>query len=193
MSEKPSYEDTNSKYIQGIKENDISVLREIYNDSLPEVAKYIKRNSGNDDDAKDVFQEGILVIFNKIQSNNLVLTTSLHVFLFMVCKRIWLKKLKKKSKKEVTLEGVEEFVIEESIEDRLIQSRKWKLFNEKFALISEECQKVLKMLFNGNSGKQIAETMGYSEEYAKRKKYKCKLSLTEMIRKDPEYKNLTSF
>ncbi|MEM6963504.1 MAG: sigma-70 family RNA polymerase sigma factor [Bacteroidota bacterium] len=193
MSEKPNYESKNKRYLKGIKENDISTLREIYKDSLPEVTKYIKKNSGNEADAKDVFQEGILVIFKKIQSDSLVLTTSFHVFLFMVCKRIWLKKLKKKSKAAVTLDDVEEFVIEESIEDRWIQSRKWKLFNEKFSLISEECQKVLKMLFNGKSGNQIAQAMGYTEEYAKRKKYKCKLSLTEIIRKDPEYKNLTSF
>ena len=193
MSEKPKYEITNARYLKGITENDYSILKEIYDESLPEIIKYIKRNSGTIDDGKDVFQEGILIIFKKIKEGKLTLTTSFHAFLFMVCKRIWLKKMKRKGNKEVTFDELEGFSIEDNIEERLIKSRKWKLFNEKFHLLAEECKKVLKMFFNGKSGKHISEVMGYSEEYAKRKKYKCKLSLIDLIKNDPEYKNLTTF
>ncbi len=182
---------TESDYLKGIKENDFLILEKIYKTSLPEVVKYIKRNSGTLDDAKDVFQEGILIIYNKVMQDKLVLTTSFHVFLFSVCKRIWLKKLKKKSNKEVTLESDWEFGYEEQYEERFLKTQKWALFNQKFQELTEECRKVLKLLFNGFSGKEIAETMGYTEEYAKRKKYKCKLSLAERIRKDRLYQNLT--
>ena len=88
----------NSKYLEGLANNDLSVLEKIYEESLPEVIKHVKRNSGNTEDAKDVFQEGILVIYKKVKEDKLQLTTSFHVFLFMVCKRIWLKKLKSKLK-----------------------------------------------------------------------------------------------
>jgi len=184
---------SNSEYLKGIADNDLSILNRIYQDSLPEVIKYVKRNSGTLDDAKDVFQEGILVIFKKVKAETLTLTTDFHVFLFMVCKRIWLKKIKRNSKKEVTLDEVREFSIEEDLDEGFIKTRKWNLFNKQFKLLAEECRKVLKMLFNGASGKEIAQAMGYTEEYAKRKKYKCKLSLTNLIKKDSEYKNLTNF
>ena len=190
MSTNQTYLTTNAEYLKGIAENDLSILKKIYAESLPEVIKYVQKNSGSIDDAKDVFQEGILVIFKKVKANALELTTPFHVFLFMVCKRIWLKKIKKSYKKEVTLDEVKEFSIEENLEDNFIKTRKWTLFNKKFSQLAEECRKVLKMLFNGRSGKEIAEAMGYTEEYAKRKKYKCKLSLTDLIKKDPEYKNL---
>lgn len=182
----------NEAYLKGIAENDISVLQKIYKESLPEVIKYVKRNSGQLDDAKDVFQEGILVIFRRVQKGDLVLTTPFHMFLFMVCKRIWLKKLKKKWNKEVTFDGLGEFSFEEDLDEQFIQSRKWALFNQKFQLLAEECQTVLKMLFNGRSGKEIAVAMGYTEDYAKRKKYKCKQSLANMIKKDAEYQHLTT-
>ena len=182
---------TNDEYLEGIAKNDLSVLKKIYEQSLPEVVKYVKRNSGTVEDAKDIFQEGILVVFRKVKSNTLKLTTDFHVFLFIVCKRIWLKKLKKRGIKEVTLEPNREFVLEENLEERFVQSRKWSLFNEKFQQLAEECRKVLKMLFNGKSGKEIAKTMGYTEDYAKRKKYKCKLGLAALVKNDPEYKNLT--
>lgn len=181
----------NSEYLEGIAKNDFTILEKIYSESLPEVVKHIKRNSGTLDDAKDVFQEGILVIHKKVQDNSLELTTSFHVYLFSVCKRIWLKKLKKKGKKEVTLEAEWEFGYEEQYEERFLKTQKWNLFNQKFEELTEECRKVLKLLFNGFSGVEIAQTMGYTEEYAKRKKYKCKMSLAGLIKKDVRYKSLT--
>ena len=81
---------TNKEYLSGIVNNDFSLLQRIYEQSLPEVIRYVKKNSGTLDDAKDVFQEGIMVIFKKVKEDRLVLTTSFHAFLFMVCKRIWL-------------------------------------------------------------------------------------------------------
>lgn len=182
----------NKNYLRGIVENDFSVLQQIYRESLPEVIKYVKRNSGTTDDAKDVFQEGILVIFRKVSNDQLELTTSFHNFLFSVCKRIWLKKLKKKGNKEVAFVDSEEYSYEENFEDDFIKTRKWQLFNKKFQLLAEECRKVLKMFFNGRSSNEIANAMGYTEEYAKRKKYKCKRSLAELIKKDAEYNNLIS-
>jgi RNA polymerase sigma factor (sigma-70 family) len=181
---------TNDEYIRGIATNDHSVLQNIYQVSLPEIAKYIYRNTGTEDDAKDVFQEGILVLYRKIKAENLTLTTSFHVFLFSVCKRIWLRKLKKRGKKEVPFEDNDAFIYEEELEESFIKRRKWSLFNKKLEQMSEECRNVLRMFFDGRSGKEIAQQMGYSEDYAKRKKYKCKLSLTDLIKKDPEYKYL---
>ena len=183
---------TNTEYLRGIATNDYSVLEKIYEESLPEVTRYIKKNSGTADDAKDVFQEGIIVIFRRVSNQNLELTTRFHVFLFSVCKKIWLKKLKKIRHKAVSFEGLGEYSYEEHFEEDFIKSRKWVLFNQKFDQLSEDCRKVLKMLFNGNSSKEIAVEMGYTEEYAKRKKYKCKGTLSNLIKKDVEYTNIIS-
>ena len=180
----------NEDYLKGIAENNLRVLQNIYNNSLPEVIKHIKKNSGTTEDAKDVFQEGILVVFKKVSQGELELTTPFHVYLFSICKRIWLKKLKKRGQREVTFDSIGEYTIEEDLDEAFIKTRKWNLFNNKFQALTEECRTVLKMLFNGKSGKEIAQAMGYTEEYAKRKKYKCKNSLAEMIKKDPEYKDL---
>ena len=182
---------SNSDYLRGIAENDFAILQQLYKASLPEVSQYIKRNSGTFEDAKDIFQEGILVVFKKVKQGDLVLTTSFHNYLFSVCKKLWLKKLKKVKVKEVTFEGMEEYSgIEEDVEARFVQSKKWALFQKQFQRLSEECRKVLQLLFNGQSSKAIGEVMGYTEEYAKRKKYKCKISLSKLIKADPEYQNL---
>ena len=179
-------------YLKGIAENDYLTLQKLYQNSLPEVIKYIKRNSGNLDDAKDVFQEAILVIYNKVQQEELTLTTTFHVYLFSICKRIWLKKLRSKSSQVLPLSATWGLTAENEYEEQFLKSRKWKLFNTKLESLATECRKVLQMLFNGQSGKEIAAEMGYTEDYAKRKKYKCKLSLMDLVRKDPEFNALIS-
>jgi RNA polymerase sigma factor (sigma-70 family) len=180
----------NSYYLKGIAENDFAVLKKVYDESLPEVIKHIKRNSGTIDDAKDVFQEAIMVVYKKLKNNNLELTTTFHIYLFSVCKRIWLKKLKKKGKREVTFEDNEAFAYEEEYEEVYLKRQKWALFNKKLEQLTTECKTVLQMLFTGSSSKAIATKMGYTEEYAKRKKYKCKISLAALIKSDPEYQAL---
>lgn len=181
----------NNELVRGVVENDLAILRRIYHESLPEVIKYVKRNSGTEEDGKDVFQEGILVIFRKASAGDLELTTSFHNFLFTICKRVWLKKLRKRTGKEVPFDEVLEYSYEDNLEEAFLKSQKWELFNKRFMDLSEECRQVLKMLFNKVSGKEIAEKMGYTEDYAKRKKYKCKQSLADLIKSDPNYNELT--
>ena len=50
-----------------------------------------------------------------------------------------------------------------------------------------ESQKVLQLFFNKKSIKEIAKIMGYTEAYAKRKKYKAKSQLIAAIKADPQY------
>ncbi|MEO1516838.1 MAG: sigma-70 family RNA polymerase sigma factor [Bacteroidota bacterium] len=184
---------TNLRYLKGIIENDFSVLQEIYRNSLPQVSKYILQNSGTSDDAKDVFQEGILAVFRRAAKGDLVLTTEFHYYIFAVCKKIWLKKLKKNRFQQVPLAQVEEYMMEEDhLEANWVKSQKWALFNQQFEKLSEECRKVLKMMFGKQSSKEIAAQMGYSEDYAKRKKYKCKNRLADMIKTSADYQRLMS-
>jgi len=180
----------NSAYIDGIARNDMSILKRIYKESLPEVSQYIKRNSGTFEDAKDVFQEGIIVVFKKVKKGELQLTTSFHVYLFSVCRNIWLRKLKKRGHREVPMDELTDMGFEEHLDEQFLTSRKWALFHKHFNKLAEECRKVLQMLFDKISGQEIAERMGYTEAYAKRKKYKCKQGLAQMIKQDPEYQHL---
>lgn len=177
-------------YLKGIAQNDFEVLQQIYKESLPGVQRYVTKNSGTPDDARDVFQDAIVIIFKKVSKQELVLTTRFNVYLFSICRRLWLKQLKKKWNKEVPFESKREFGFEDDFAETMLKSRKWELFNKYFQKLSEECQQALKLLFNGESSKEIAQKMGYSEDYAKRKKYKCKIQLTDMVRNDPEYRAL---
>lgn len=184
---------SNDYYIQGIAKNQLPVLNDIYADFGPTINNLVKRNSGNDDDAQDVFQEALIVIFNKVSKNDLALTAAFGTYLYSVARLIWLKKLKNKSKIEVTFSDVEEYTYVDQEEEGLDKSEKALLYHHYFKKISSECQKMLIHTFNRLTGEQIAKMMGYSIEYVKRKRYKCKSQLIDLIRNDPKFIEIKSW
>ena len=178
----------NKHFLEGIISNDCNVLKEIYQDYLPSIKKYILANNGTPSDAMDVFQDGLIVIYKKLKNGNLKLTSSFHTYLFSVCRFVWLNHLKKKrNQSEVHMESADQVKSDTNIEEEYEELEKRKLFESKLDELPYESKTVLKLFFNKKSIKQIAKTMGYTEGYAKRKKYKAKLQLISAIKADPRF------
>jgi DNA-directed RNA polymerase specialized sigma24 family protein len=56
-STQPERIDVNDSLIQRILANDAATLEQLYIENYPKTEQYVLRNSGDADDAKDVFQE----------------------------------------------------------------------------------------------------------------------------------------
>jgi DNA-directed RNA polymerase specialized sigma24 family protein len=56
--------------LQGLAISDDKSLETIYLDNFPVVAKMILQNNGSEDDAKDIFQEAMIVLYEKVQEGN---------------------------------------------------------------------------------------------------------------------------
>lgn len=56
---------------------------------------YISKNNGNEEDAKDIFQDALFIIIEKIHNNDFVLQGTLSTYLFAICKNLWLMALDK--------------------------------------------------------------------------------------------------
>ncbi len=176
-----------SIFLNGLRQNDYQILDEIYKTYLPKITAMVIQNKGTRDDARDVFQEGLVILFNKLNTPDFELTTGFAAYFYGTCRFIWLRQLKKKYRKEVTLEDDERLIAEASIEKDLIESEQRKFYKQKFAELTEECQSVLQSFFNGKPLKEIAQKMGYTTEYVKRKKYKCKERLAQLIKGDKRF------
>ena len=72
----------------------------------------------------------------------------------------------------------------------MIKEEKWKLFNQSFEQLGKDCKQLLKLFFEGNPMKTIAEVMGHSPAYVKLKKFNCKKKLIDLIKKDQRYTEL---
>ncbi len=149
---------------------------------------HVLDNSGSKEDAFDVFQDALIIIFEKARSNQFTLTSSFQTFLFSVARFVWLNKLKK-NRREVITSDFDESLIDNKAEwaDMLIEERKQRLFWSKLNVLSEECQRLLQLSWKGKSGKEIAQAMNYSVEFVKRKRHRCKTALINKIQNDTAF------
>src|SRR6187402_841253 len=103
---------TEKELIKGLKNQKEEAYSALYDQFFPSVKYYILRNSGNQQDAEDIFQETSIVLLQKIRSEELELTASLKTYFYSISRNLWLKKLRD-SKKTSAIDGMEDKVFEE--------------------------------------------------------------------------------
>ncbi|MDQ4142046.1 MAG: sigma-70 family RNA polymerase sigma factor, partial [Bacteroidota bacterium] len=84
--------------IHGIVNDDEEALAYLYRLHFPMILHFIQNNNGTDDEAKDIYQESIIVFYEKIKAGTLELNCQIKTYLYSVCRRLWLKRLTEKSK-----------------------------------------------------------------------------------------------
>ena len=180
---------TDNLYLNAIRNNDNKVLKELYKLFYPSIVSLVRSKGGTDEDASDVFQDALIVIYKKLSKDELVLTASFKAYLNGVCKMIWLKR---SSRKRIQLVSNSESALEHLSEEPnvdFMELDKTKFLYEKLDLMTAQCQSILLQTLNRVKGVDIAAEMGYTIEYVKRKRYKCKQKLIELIKSDSRYKN----
>lgn len=182
--------------IQDLKRGDKKVMMTIYNDSYKSIVRMVIQNSGDEEDAKDVFQDAMVIIYEKIRSDELRLSSSFSTYLFSICRNLWLQELTKR-KKWITKEEYEFNITEEfiDIKEELLENQKqWlkeKLYHDSFLKLKKECQDIIKLSLTKNSALDIAKKMGFkSEAYARNRKSHCKKALFNYIKEDNRYKEI---
>lgn len=179
------------KHLQGLWAGDQLVLERIYQTILPKLAQWIRRNNGSDEAAADIFQSAILIVFEKQNDANFQLTTTFENYLLSVARYLWLRQLRKrKNRPQVTLAEVERYIVEPAIEKAYLKQEKRLLFQEKFAALGRDCQRVLHLFFQGTPLAAIAKQMGYTYDYVKKKNRLCKQKLAKLIHSDSRYHEL---
>lgn len=186
---------TDDQILKGILRHDNVVLAFIYKQYFYKVNAFIRKNNGDEDDVNDVFQEAIIIIYRKLKENDLLFENrSFEVYLFSVCRFLWLKELEKRRLDKQKINDTLNFQ-DEIYDDDLVavveKNERFLLYQKHFKSISTDCQKILQLFFEKVPIKQIAHIMGFkSEKYVKTRKFKCKELLVEKIKQDVEYKKL---
>ena len=88
---------TNEELLSGILRNNSLILRYIYKTYFHKIYSFIINNKGNAEEANDIFQEAVIVIYRKVKEDALVINnSSFETYLFAVCRLLWLKQLQRK-------------------------------------------------------------------------------------------------
>ena len=180
-------------YLEGLANNDSVIIQSIYKKFVPKVVSYIRNNSGDEDQAQDVIQEVMILLFNQAKANKLQLTCPFDAYFFLLCKRKWLNELKKTANKGVTIDD-DVTSTNEPTEELLAQTEvfeeKQQLFDLMFQKLGDKCQEVLKLSFTLKSMEEVAEKLQVTYGYARKKKSLCTGQLTQWIQEHSLFKSL---
>jgi len=175
--------------LEGLRLRSDYIINFTYKEFFPLIKFLVTGNGGAEEDAEDIFQDGIVTLYNKISLNQLTLNSSFKTYIYSVCRNLWLQKLNMRKAIFDKLTEVEEYIdlpkdmlteatIEETEMQRIIQTH--------FLTMPDDCQKVLRLFIQKVPLRQIAGIMGFkTENYTKTRKNLCKENLKTRIANDP--------
>jgi RNA polymerase sigma factor (sigma-70 family) len=178
---------SDSDLIDGIRKQDSRILTYLYDAYFEVVRDHLRRNSGSDDDAYEVLQETIVILYRQVSEDRFTLTSDLRGYFFGIARNVWNTQLRYRSHlTSIEMEPADVADTEEST-DAVME----RIVTRSFSMLKEDCQLVLRLFSEGRTYEEIAIMMGLkNESYARRKKYLCKEALMEIIKTDPEYQDL---
>ena len=101
---------TDEQILIGLKTDPDKVLESLYKMYAGMVHHFILSNNGESDEAKDIYQESIIIFYEQVQSGKLVLQCKIKTYIYSIARRLWLKKLAAKKLTPVKIEDIASFV-----------------------------------------------------------------------------------
>ena len=167
-------------------------LEALYRQHFRIVEKFILRNSGTKDDAKDIFQESLIHFYKKIKSGDLELSCQIKTYIYSVCRNKWLDILRREKNHSKIIDREFGYSVAHVDPHAGIDTKEKKMVIEKvLGRIGRQCKEILYYFYYERySMKEIAEKMGFKgEQSAKNKKLKCLKYLRKYIADHYEYEN----
>ncbi len=176
--------------LKGLAINDKKAVESIYRENYNTIQTLVINNNGNSDDAKDLFQEAMIVLYEKAKTGQFELNCQLKTYLYSVCRRLWLKRLQQVNRYSGELDNVNEVVpVEEDLEEHERRNEEFRLMEKAITNLGEPCKSLIEAFYiQKRNMQEIASSFGYTNaDNAKNQKYKCLMRLKKIF--FSQYKN----
>lgn len=177
-------ETQSEQIIEQFIRNDEKVLEKTYQHNFKLVRSYVLKNSGTDADAKDIFQEAMLVAWLNLKEGTFVVKNefSLSAYIYKISKYKWLDRLKSKPVKSTVRMGETEF---EDMDQEQMEyaetEEKLKYLNGLYAKLDGKCKEVLNQFYYEKRRlEEIADDLSYDLGSVRTIKYRCMQKLRKM-------------
>jgi RNA polymerase sigma factor (sigma-70 family) len=170
--------------LQGLAKDDAKAIETIYKNNFTMVQSFVLNNNGTYDDARDIFQEAMIVLYENAKSESFVLTCQIKTYVYSICRRLWLKRLQHISRFSTQVESLEETVpVEEDIEEQERRNADFAIMERALGGLGEPCKGLLEAYYmHKKDMTDIAATFGYTNaDNAKNQKYKCLMRLKKLF------------
>jgi RNA polymerase sigma factor (sigma-70 family) len=177
-------EPTEQDLLNGLARNERKAIELLYERHYRMVQTFIISNNGTADDARDIFQEAMILLYEKAQTGNFELTSKLKTYVYSVCRRLWLKRLQQLQRFGTPVESMEEVApVEEDLEEQERRNEAFGMMDKALSHLGEPCKSLLEAYYvHKKQMQEIAEGFGYTNaDNAKNQKYKCLIRLKKLF------------
>lgn len=177
------------RFINYLRYNDSQGIAEIYRLYADKIVRMIRHNNGDESDAADILQDALIDMYRMSADGKFMLTCPFEAFLVTVCKRKWLNVLKKKSASPVTKSLDDGFTFERSDEREAgvhaDQLERENAVMEVLETMGEKCRELIKACMGKQHQEKVAEQLGLTYAYLRKKKSECMAQLGKLVRVHP--------
>jgi len=167
-----------------MEQEDVTAERKIlfmrlYQQAFPLVAKYVHARGGSFEEAKDVFQDALVIYYEKLASAGVTLQYSERSYLIGIAKHCWSKKNKGNNRFTPLPDSLQRIAMEESAGSSSVEKL--------LALLHTSGQKCMELLrafyYDKLPMQKIATMFGFSgERSATVQKYKCLEKVRDIVK-----------
>lgn len=169
--------------LQGLARNDKKAIETIYKENFNLIQSLVINNSGTTEDAKDIFQEAMIVLYQKVTTGSFELNCQIKTFVYSVCRRLWLKRLMQQSRYSLHENTEDLVVVDSEMEDHEKRDTDFVMMEKAMGSLGEPCKSLLEAFYmQKKTMQEIAGSFGYTNaENAKTQKYKCLMRLKKLF------------
>lgn len=176
---------TDAKILDLIRKGDDEGLVMLYNANRKPIRAYILRNNGTEDDAEDMLQEALIVLWERVRSGRFTYQARLGTFIYATVKNMWRRRLARSRRESpADIEADTGRIEDASALDIMIEHEEARHVHEALEKLGEPCRTLLILFYwEERSMEEIAEALHFANaDTAKSKKYQCKKALQKLLK-----------
>jgi RNA polymerase sigma factor (sigma-70 family) len=180
---------TDSEIVECLRSRKSYVVHYLSDRYLPMIRLMVTGYGGTSEDARDIFQEGLMIILEKIDSREFALTCKFKTFLYCISENLWKSIItsRRRAANYITRRiDEDEIDFTESMDSEICRN----IFRSAFDTLDPAARSILKLYWEDCSPKEIAEKLGYTHGYVRKKKCEAQAELIDKVKKHPDYKKI---
>lgn len=174
-----------TKILAQIKEGNDEGLVKLYEMNRRPIKAYVLRNNGTEDDAEDLLQEALIVLWERVRSGRFQYQARLSTFIYATVKNMWRRRLaRKRHEAPAEIEEDTGRIESASALDILVESEEALAVHQALEKLGDPCKTLLILFYwEEQSMEVIAAALNFANaETAKSKKYQCKKALQKLLK-----------
>ena len=183
---------TDDEIIKCLRNRQSYVVHYLSDRYMPMIRLMVYQKGGTLEDARDIFQDGLIIMLEKLDNEAFTLTCKFKTFLYCVCENLWKSVLEKRQVAANYITRRREPEHENDFTELIDHEMYQEIFRNVFETLDPISKKILKLYWQEVSPQEIADKLGYTYGYVRKKKCEAQSELTEKVKRHPGYMRIMS-